>query len=88
MSQSYTGAAEDALIADPEAYFASPDLVVDADLPLETRRKILKSWLLDATRLDASESEAMGGGERSHLQRVSNALERLDEGAPSPDATT
>lgn len=70
------------IIADPAAHYDTPDAVLkDTKLDSETKRKMLESWRLDASRLLASEGENMGGGEPNRLGEVDRALQDLEAGA-------
>ena len=69
---------EDAL-SDPALSFAEPmDIVADAKLSRETKRKLLTQWERDAQLLAVAENEGMDGGEESMLGRVRHALRQLD----------
>jgi hypothetical protein len=66
-------------IADPTRYYARPmDVVNDADLEPDEKRRILESWKKDADLLSTAQDENMAGGERPQLQDVSLALGALD----------
>lgn len=68
-----------AALSDPTGVFARPmDVVEDARLSPEDKKRILDGWHLDALRLSESEAENMGGGERAHLREVMLALEALE----------
>jgi predicted TIM-barrel fold metal-dependent hydrolase len=55
------------------------DAIQAADfLTPDQKRAILESWRQDASRLSASESENMAGGEEAMLQRVCDALCELE----------
>ena len=79
MSYPKKPSADEALIADPASHFDAPANVVNASLPQELKRRILRSWELDARRLQESTGENMLGGERSNLEDVAAALRRLEE---------
>ena len=52
--------------------------VVEAtDIPAGEKVSILKAWEADERALQRAEDEGMGGGEHAHLQRVQEALGRL-----------
>jgi hypothetical protein len=54
--------------------------VVDAtDIPSREKYLILKAWEVDEIALQRAEDEGMGGGEHAHLQRIQEALGRLQE---------
>ena len=51
------------------------------------KRRILESWKKDAELLATAQDENMAGGERSHLQDVSLALERAGANQRQPALT-
>jgi hypothetical protein len=57
------------------------DVVVAHDIPAAERLAILKAWEADERALQRAEDEGMGGGEHAHLQKVQEALMRLEEDA-------
>ena len=60
---------------DPAGLFATPDAVVHHPaLTREQKIQILNNWQLDASRLEASEGEGMGGEGAPMLHRVRIAL--------------
>jgi hypothetical protein len=63
---------------DPADLFESPDAVVrHPTLTREQKIQILNNWQLDASRLEASEAEGMGGEDAPMLHRVRIALAAL-----------
>jgi hypothetical protein len=63
---------------DPADLFESPDAVVHhPTLTQEQKIQILNNWQLDASRLEASEGEGMGGEDAPMLHRVRIALAAL-----------
>jgi hypothetical protein len=65
-------------LRDPADLFESPDAVVrHPALTREQKVQILKNWQLDASRLEASEGEGMGGEDAPMLHRVRLALAAL-----------
>ena len=63
---------------DPAARFKRPMDVVEATgIPASEKLSILKAWEVDERALQRAEDEGMGGGEHAHLQRVQEALDRL-----------
>jgi hypothetical protein len=71
----------DDVLMDPSRYFAHPAEVLEDDrLNREQKRRILRSWALDAQLIDEAESENMRGrpGERSQLREARLALLKLD----------
>jgi hypothetical protein len=62
----------------PAGKFKRPMDVVEASgIPAGERLAILKAWEADERALQRAEDEGMGGGEHAHLQRVQEALSRL-----------
>jgi hypothetical protein len=55
------------------------DVVEATGIPAAEKRSILKAWEADERALQRAEDEGMGGGEHAHLQRVQEALGRLQE---------
>ena len=65
-------------LKDPADLFKSPDAVVHhPTFTREQKIQILNNWLLDASRLEASEGEGMGGEDPPMLRRVRIALAAL-----------
>jgi hypothetical protein len=63
---------------DRAAGFRRPMDVVEATgIPAREKLYILKAWEVDERALQRAEDEGMGGGEHAHLQRVQEALGRL-----------
>jgi len=63
---------------DRAAGFKRPMDVVEATgIPAGEKLSILKAWEVDERALQRAEDEGMGGGEHAHLQRVQEALGRL-----------
>lgn len=68
---------------DPADVFENPDAVVrHSALSREQKIQILNNWQLDASRLEASEGEGMGGDDAPMLRRVRLALAALMMGHP------
>ena len=66
--------------SNPGCRFRRPMDVVEAiGIPVAEKRAILKAWEADERALQRAEDEGMGGGEHAHLQRVQEALGRLQE---------
>ena len=62
----------------PGGRFKWPMDVVEATgIPAGEKLSILKAWEADERALQRAEEEGMGGGEHAHLQRVHEALGRL-----------
>jgi hypothetical protein len=62
----------------PTDRFKRPMDVVEAtSIPAGEKLSILKAWEADERALQRAEDEGMGGGEHAHLQRVQEALGRL-----------
>jgi hypothetical protein len=78
-----TGKADiEAIIKDPAKHFAAPrDVVADANLTVDEKRRILDSWAVDAQLLSVAEEENMAGGDRPGLREVKLALLELDNQA-------
>jgi len=53
------------------------DVVQAAGIPFSEKLSILKAWEADERALQRAEDEGMGGGEHAHLQRVREALAKL-----------
>lgn len=71
---------EDAVM-DPTRYFSHPaEVLDDAWLNRDEKRRILESWALDAELISEAESENMRGraGDRSFLREAKLALLELD----------
>ncbi|MEX0897877.1 MAG: hypothetical protein WD944_05595 [Steroidobacteraceae bacterium] len=71
----------DDVLMDPTRYFSHPaEVLDDAGLNREEKRRILRSWALDAQLIDEAESENMRGraGDRSYLREARLALLKLD----------
>jgi hypothetical protein len=65
---------------DPAGRFRRPMDVVEATgIPAGEKLTILKAWEADERALQRAEDEGMGGGEHPHLQRVQEAVGRLQE---------
>ena len=63
---------------DPAGLFGNPDAVVHHPaLTREQTIQILNHWRLDASRLEGSEGEGMGGEDAPMLHRVHKALAAL-----------
>lgn len=71
----------DDMLMDPSRYFSHPaEVLDDVRLSREQKRRILRSWALDAELIDEAESENMRGrpGDGSQLREVRLALLKLD----------
>jgi hypothetical protein len=53
------------------------DVVEATGIPPSQKLSILKAWEADERALQRAEDEGMVGGEHAHLQRVQQALARL-----------
>ena len=63
---------------DRAAAFKRPmDVVRATGIPVCEKLYLLKTWEVDERALQRAEDEGMGGGEHAHLQRVQEALGRL-----------
>ncbi len=68
----------DDLVAYPHRHFRRPDeVLVEPNLSIDDKRRILESWKLDAQRLAESTAENMSGGEETDLRDVSKVLIQL-----------
>jgi hypothetical protein len=66
-------------LLDPSAVYTAPrEVLEDATLSDEQRLEILKRWELDAREKQVAEEEGMGGGERSELIDVEEAIKTLE----------
>lgn len=71
----------DNAVMDPTRYFSRPcDVLCDARLNRDEKRRILESWALDAELISEAESENMRGreGDRYYLREAKLALLQLD----------
>lgn len=71
----------DRAVMDPTRYFSRPSEVLDdVCLNRDEKRRILRSWALDAKLISEAESENMRGcaGDRSQLRDAKLALLALD----------
>jgi hypothetical protein len=67
-------------IFNTSARFRRPmDVVKATGIPIVEKLSILRAWEADERALQRAEDEGMGGGEHAHLQRVQEALGRLQE---------
>jgi hypothetical protein len=55
------------------------DVVEATGIPFVEKFSILKAWEADERALQRAEDEGMGGGEHAHLQRVQEALSKLQK---------
>ena len=68
------------IIKDPDKHFRTPrDVVADAGLTRDEKRRILDSWAVDAQLLAVAEEENMAGGDRPGLREVKLALLELEK---------
>lgn len=71
----------DNAVMDPTRYFSRPcEVLDDARLNRDEKRRILESWALDAELMSEAESENMRGraGDPSFLREAKLALLKLD----------
>jgi hypothetical protein len=81
MTSSGTRIVIDDVLMDPSRYFSHPaEVLEDVRLSREQKRRILRSWALDAELIDEAESENMRGrpGDGSQLREARLALLKLD----------
>ena len=70
----------DALVRNPADCFATPmDVVNDARLNKEEKKRALDSWARDAEQLSQAEADNMSGPDRPRLQEVHLALLELQK---------
>lgn len=70
----------DEKIADPSGAYDTPEEVLrDAALDRDAKRRILESWERDARELQVAEEENMGGGEPAMLGRVLECLAQVSD---------
>ena len=70
----------EAVMRDPEDYFAAPmDVVNDSRFTHDEKHRILESWALDAQLRSQAESENMPGRDRPRLQEAHLALLALQK---------
>ena len=66
-------------LLNPSSVFSTPEEVLEAkDLSRDQKIEILRSWEYDARQLQVAEEENMVGPRINMLDRVINALRRLD----------
>ncbi|MBM2854003.1 MAG: hypothetical protein HW417_931 [Steroidobacteraceae bacterium] len=71
----------DNAVMDPTRYFSRPcEVLDDARLNRDEKRRILQSWALDAELISEAESENMRGrdGDRLYLHEAKLALLKLE----------
>lgn len=69
---------EKALLS-PPSVFRTPEEVLEAkDLSIDQKIEILRRWEYDARQLQVAEEENMVGPQVNMLDRIINALRRLD----------
>jgi hypothetical protein len=65
-------------IANPSGVFGHPDKVVECDALTDSqKRDILLRWRAEAIHMQESEAEGFGGGERSRIDDIICAIEKL-----------
>ncbi|HEY3487314.1 MAG TPA: hypothetical protein VGL10_04555 [Gammaproteobacteria bacterium] len=68
------------ILKDPANYFDDPQMLADdVSLTPEQKIELLESWAVDERRLLVAVDENMSGGERSRLDEVLQALNRLKD---------
>ncbi|HKL27379.1 MAG TPA: hypothetical protein VJ910_14235 [Desulfuromonadales bacterium] len=66
-------------LLNPTSVFARPeDVLAEASLSRDQKIQILRRWEYDARELEVADDENMGGGSPDVLDRVLDALRRLD----------
>jgi len=69
----------EAIIKDPVKHYRAPrDVVADALLTHEEKRRILESWAVDAQLIAVADEENMTGPDRPRLRDVKLALLELE----------
>ncbi|MDQ8186858.1 hypothetical protein [Pelagicoccus sp. SDUM812002] len=62
----------------PGASYSRPlEVLTDDELSQDEKRKVLESWKAEAIHLEESSGEGFGGGERSNLDEIAEALKRV-----------
>lgn len=72
----------DDAVMDPSRYFSRPaEVLTDQRLSRDQKRRILKSWALDAELISEAEAENMPGraGDRPYLREAKLALLELGD---------
>jgi hypothetical protein len=71
----------DRALSDPGSVFPDPEAVAEsADLSLEEKVRVLRSWEYDAAELEVAEEEGMPGPRNGLLQRIVLVLAGLTGG--------
>jgi hypothetical protein len=66
-------------LLNPAGVFETPEEVLEAnDIPREEKIKILRNWEYDIRELQVAEEENMLGPQAHELDRIRNALRKLD----------
>ena len=69
-------------LLDPTSVFTRPeDVLAEASLSRDQKIQILRRWEYDARELEVADDENMSGGSPDVLDRVLDALRRLDADA-------
>ena len=76
-------------LINPADFYSEPNEVLqDASLTQEQKKKILKQWECDARQLEVAEEENMAGNAPSMLRDVLTAIVKLDAGGVSEQGPT
>lgn len=68
-------------VGSPRRVYGSPsDVLADEALSVAEKREVLRQWESEAIHLQESDAEGFGGGERSQLDEIVNALASLSQG--------
>jgi len=79
MEERTAGPAIEAILKDPAKHYRAPrEVVADARLTHDEKRRILESWAVDAQLITVADEENMTGPERPHLRDVKLALLELE----------
>ncbi|MEQ9824243.1 MAG: hypothetical protein ABQ298_07655 [Puniceicoccaceae bacterium] len=68
-------------VGSPRRVYGCPsDVLADEALSVAEKREVLLQWESEAIHLQESDAEGFGGGERSQLDEIVNALAKLSQG--------
>jgi hypothetical protein len=66
--------------SNPARMYSKPAAILsDATLTNAKKREILERWKAEAVHMQESDAEGFNGGERSHLDEITAALEQLKD---------
>ncbi len=79
MAKRQPGPSIGTIIKDPRKHYRAPrDVLADARLTRDEKRRILQSWALDAQLIAVADEENMAGPERPGLREAKLALLELE----------